>query len=306
MAETNIRPGAGPLKAPKSPEVLDTELSGGLRGIFVRHRALPLVELRLAVPLAAAVIKKPAPGTVLSRSMFAGTDRHDRLGFAEAVESLGGHLGAHLDEDRLVISGSVLAEHIDKLLELLAEVLTGATYPDDEVRADRSRAADETVLALSQPEVVASQALRRRLFPGHPYATPIAPPSALRRVNAAELRSLHSMILDPAIATLVLVGDIQPARARELAGEALALWLGRRGQASADLEPAVIGRPGPVELVARPGSVQSNVRLAGNAPDLADPEWPAASLAQSILGGMFSSRITANLPRAQWLRLLPP
>jgi zinc protease len=295
MAASNTRPGTGPLKAPKSPELLDTELSGGVRAIIVRQRALPLVELRLAVPLGAAVIKKPAPSSVLSRSLFAGTDRHDRLGFAEAVESLGGHLGAHMDEDRFVIAGSVLAENFGQLLELLAEILTGATYPDDEVRADRTRAADETVIAMSQPEVLASQALRRRLFPGHPYSTPMAPPAALRRVNAPELRSLHQVVLDPALATLVLVGDIQPARARDVADAALGVWLERRGHASADLEPAVIGRPGPLELVARPGSVQSNLRLAGNAPDLADPDWPAASLAQSVLGGMFSSRITANL-----------
>ena len=295
MAEVNTRPGVGPLKAPKPPELLDTELSGGLRSIFARHRALPLVEVRLSVPLTAAVIKKPAPTTVLSRSLFGGTDRHDRLAFAEAVEGLGGHLGAHVDEDRFVISGSVLAEHIQALLGLLAELLTGATYPDAEVRGDRSRAADETVIALSQPEVVASQALRRRLFPNHPYATPMAAPAALRRVNGPELRSLHPIVLDPALATLVVVGDIQATRAREVANEALAGWLERRGQANSDLAPVTIGRPGPLELVARPGSVQSNIRLGGPAPDLGDPEWPAASLAQSILGGMFSSRIIANL-----------
>ncbi len=41
--------------------------------------------------------------------------------------------------------------------------------------------------------------------------------------------------------------------------------------------------------------MQSNVRLGGSAPSLSDPEWPAAALAGSVLAGMFSSRITANL-----------
>src|SRR5208282_5510468 len=122
-----------------------------------------------------------------SRSLFAGTERHDRVALAGAIEDLGGSLDAHVGEDRVVVSGAVLAEHLGELLGLLVEVLTAATYPPDEVKADRNRAADETLIALSQPDVVASQALRRRLFAGHPYATPIPPPAALRRVDAAVL-----------------------------------------------------------------------------------------------------------------------
>ena len=72
-----------------------------------------------------------------------------------------------------------------------------ATYPDAEVRADRDRAADEMVIALSQPEVAAQQALRRRMFAGHPYATPLPTPAALRRVKAPELKLLHSAPSEP-------------------------------------------------------------------------------------------------------------
>ncbi len=295
MPKTITRPAIGRLRAPRQPDLLDTELPGGLRTIFARHRPLPLVELRLAIPIGSAQIQKPAPNSVLSRSLFAGTAQHDRLELAEAIESLGGHLGAHVDEDRLVVAGSVLAENAEAFLKVLAEILTSATYPEPEVKADRARAADETVIALSQPEVVASQALRRRLFAGHPYATPIPAPAALRRVNAPELRALHPILFDPAAACLVLVGDLQPANARRFAEEALSGWLGLRGQGARELPAAVPNVRGPLELVARPGSVQSNLRLGGAAPALADPAWPAMSLAQSVLGGMFTSRITANL-----------
>ena len=247
------------------------------------------------MPLAAAQIQKPAPSNVLSESLFAGTESHDRLALAEAIEGLGGRLVAHLDEDRLVVIGSVLAENLRPLLQLLAEVLTTATYPEPEVRGDRDRAADEMVIALSQPEVVAQQALRRRMFAGHPYATPLPTPTALRRVKAAELKVLHTALLGPTDAHLVLVGDFQVPRALGLAEEALAIWLERRRDQDTRLAPVAPPRPGPLELVARAGSVQSNVRLGGSAPSLSDPEWPAAALAGSVLAGMFSSRITANL-----------
>ncbi len=295
LATTITRPPIGRLKAVKPPKLLESELPGGLHSVFVTHRALPLVELRLVVPLAAAQIQKPAPTSVLSESLFAGTQSHDRLALAEAIEGLGGRLVAHVDEDRLVVIGSVLAEHLRPFLALMAEVLTTAAYPEPEVRADRDRAADETVIAMSQPEVVAQQALRRRMFAGHPYATPLPTPTALRRVKAAELKLLHSALLGPTGAHLVLVGDFQVPRALGLVEEALAGWLERRRDQDTHLAPTGAPRPGPLELVARERSVQSNVRLGGRAPSLSDPDWPAAALAGSVLAGMFSSRITANL-----------
>ncbi len=289
------RPPIGRLRAAKAPTVLEDELPGGVHSVFVSRRALPLVELRLVVPLAPDQIRKPALTSVLSEALFAGTERHDRVALAEAIEGLGGRLVAHVDEDRLVVTGSVLAEHLQRFLELLTEVLTVPTYPEPEVRADSDRAADEMVIALSQPEVVARQALRRRMYAGHPYATPLPTPTALKRVKAADLRLLHQSLLAPPGAHLVLVGDFQAPRARGLTEDALGKWLRRKGSRDSDLAATGTPRPGPLELVARAGSVQSNVRLGGGAPSLSDPDWPAAALAGSVLGGMFSSRITANL-----------
>ncbi|MGA3217841.1 MAG: pitrilysin family protein [Acidimicrobiales bacterium] len=294
-AQPTTRPPIGRLTAPTAPKLLEAALSGGVHGLVVRRPSLPLVELRLAVPLAAEQIRKPAPVSVLSRSLFAGTDRHDRVSLAGAIEDLGGSLDAHVGEDRVIVSGAVLAEHLKELLGLLVEVLSGASYPPDEVRADRNRAADETLIALSQPEVVASQALRRRLFGGHPYATPIPAPTALRRVDAAALRALHPVVLDPAGAHLVLVGDLQPTRALGLAEEAMAGWTAAGSAPHTDLPPVPVPRPGPLDLVARPASVQSNLRLGGSYARLGEADWPAASLAEQVLSGMFSSRIMANI-----------
>ncbi len=293
--QATARPSIGRLVAPTAPRLLEASLPGGIHALVVRRPAVPLVEVRLAVPLAADQIRKPAPVSILSRSLFAGTDRHDRVALAGAIEDLGGSLDAHVGEDRVILSGAVLAEHLKELLALLVEVITSASYPPDEVKADRNRAADETLIALSQPDVVAAQALRRRLFGSHPYSTPIPPPAALRRVDAAALHALHPVLLNPSGAHLVLVGDLQPSRAVGLAEEAMAAWTVTDEVPAADLPPVPAPRPGPIDLVPRPGGVQSNLRIGGSFARLGEPDWPAASLAEQILSGMFSSRIVANI-----------
>jgi predicted Zn-dependent peptidase len=77
---------------------------------------------------------------------------------------------------------------------------------------------------------------------------------------------------------------------------ALEQWLAQAPTAVAaplDQLPAVC--PGPLRLFDRPGALQSNIRMARLAPSRADPWWPAAALANLIFGGMFSSRLVANL-----------
>jgi predicted Zn-dependent peptidase len=232
---------------------------------------------------------------VMAESLFAGTERHDRAAFAAAVEIVGGSLSARAEQDRFEVGGSVLAARTGTLLELLAEVLTEATYPPEAVRADKERVAEEVVLAGSQPEVRAGEALRRRLYGSHPYATGMPTPEAVRAVGAASLRRLHDDVLRPKGSHLVLVGDLPADVLLGLAEESLARWLRAAGSQPTEIEPLPPVHRGPIQLVERAGAVQSNLRVASPAPRRTDRSWPAAMLANLVFGGMFSSRLVENL-----------
>ncbi len=289
------RPPPGRLRLPKSPTVVEDVLPGGMRAIGVRQRGIPLVEIQLVFAVGAETVAKGAGPSVLAESILAGTERHDRSELAEAVERLGGRVGAGRGEDHFSVNASVLADNLRPLLEIMAELLLSASYPVDEVRADRERLANETLMALRQPEVIADEALRRRLYAGHPYAAGLPRPSTLRRVGRQSLLRLHSSLLDPSAACLVMVGDVEPRRALAMAADLLAPWLETSSTSITDLPALPALRLGPIELIAREGSVQSNIRLARRAPARSAPDWPAASLANLVFGGLFASRLVENL-----------
>jgi predicted Zn-dependent peptidase len=290
-----MRPTAGRLQPPRTPAIAEMEMPGGMRAMAVRRPSIPVVELRLAIPAPPAVLLKPAGALVLSKSLFAGTERRDRAELAEAFERLGGGLDATLDGDSLTLAGSVLADRFAPYIELVAEVLTSAGYRAEEVVGDRERTANEIVIALSQPEVIADEALNGLLYPGHPYGTGIPSPATVGRVSAKSLRQLHDTLIRPASACLVLVGDLRPATALARAQDALGGWLAGKKAAQAKLAPLPQLKTGALELVARPGSFQSNIRLGGSAPPRTADDWPAAALASFIAGGMFTSRLVENL-----------
>jgi predicted Zn-dependent peptidase len=239
---------------------------------------------------------RPAASLVLSESMLAGTSQHDRSSLATTIERLGGYLGVSIDHDRVQLGGTVLASNLEPFLALLAEVLVSATYPNTDVHADRDRIAHEIVMAYSQPEVVAGEALRRRLYAGHPYATGMPAPDSVRRVSSAALRRLHAETLAPELGRLVLVGDLRAKTALGQAAEALGQWLADpRDGGPRDLPGLREPEPGPLIVVDRPGAVQSNLRLARLAPGRTDPVWPASALANLAFGAMSAARLVENL-----------
>ncbi|MFS8520822.1 MAG: pitrilysin family protein [Micromonosporaceae bacterium] len=272
------------------PEGVERTLPSGLTVIVVRRSSVPMVELRLRVPFGRA----PLPtAEVLAETLLSGTDSMSNIDIAAELQSIGGSLAASVDPDRLLVSGSGLVTGVDRLLGMLAHVLTGATYPESEVVAERDRLADRIRVARTQPSFLARAALLRRMYGDHPYAVQTPDPEQVLAVGRQSLLDLHAERVHPAGATLVLVGDIDPQRALDEVEGALAGWDG--AGAPAELPPVPPLSPGPLVLADRPGSVQSSLRLALPAVPRTHPDHAHLQLANLIFGGYFSSRWVENI-----------
>jgi predicted Zn-dependent peptidase len=291
-APAGVIPAVRPTEPAALPAVTDRTLPNGLRVLVVQRGSVPIVEVRLRIPFAGHGPAYQARAEVLAETLFTGSRRLDRVGLATEVQRLGGSLSTGVDSDRLSIGGSALAANLEPLLEILADVLLGATYPDDEVAGERDRIVEDTAVARSQPAVIAREALLERLFGDHPYATAIPDPEVVGQVGPADVRGLHAERVSPAGAILTLVGDVSPERALAAVTAALGDWSGRPASSAPPL-PAL--RTGPIVIVDRPGAVQTNIRLGGAALDRSTPGYPAQRLASTIFGGYFSSRLVNNI-----------
>ncbi|MEW1588664.1 pitrilysin family protein [Micromonospora vinacea] len=283
-------PPLGPTRKLKVPRQAERTLRNGLTVIAVRRPAVPLIELRLWVPFGRVHL---ARGAMLSQTMLSGTESMTSVQIAAELQKVGGGLSAGVDPDRLMLSGAGLVTGLDRMLELLAEVLTGASYPGDEVATERDRLVDRIQVAQSQPAHLAREALLKRIYGRHPYATQTPEPGQIQAVRPAALRTLHSERVHPTGAQLVLVGDVQPEKALDAAERALGGWSGAGRTAELPATPPL--EPGPLLLVDRPGSVQSSLRIALPAVSRTDPDHAPLQLANLIFGGYFSSRWVENI-----------
>jgi predicted Zn-dependent peptidase len=268
-------------------------LDNGLRVVAVRRPAVPLVHVRLRVPTATKRADDLARTELLAHSMLLGTDRHSEEELADALQAMGGGLRAGGDPDGFTLSGESLAPELGGLLDVLGEVLAGATYPRRGVERERTRLAEQGRLQLSQPPSAAADAWAARRYGDHPYGRRIPRPEEVLEIGPGSLRGQHRRRITPDGGVLVVVGDVVPSRALDLVERHLGGWASAAQNDSVPRVPAV--RTGPLLLVDRPGSVQANLRFGGDAPSLSDPSYAAVQVADAIFTGLFSSRLIANL-----------
>ena len=161
------------------PDVAEPTLPNGLRVLAVRRPGVPMVELRLRVPFAGEGPRRtpptrPSPSCCRPRCSPAPAAR-DRVAIDDELAAVGADLGVGVDPERLLITGSALAAGLPAVLDVLADVLTGATHPDAEVARERDRLVERIAMARAQPRTIAREALQRNRFGDHPIAARCPP-----------------------------------------------------------------------------------------------------------------------------------
>jgi zinc protease len=259
-------------------------MPNGMRVFLVRKPGTAILEVRLHVPTFATTTAAEATRDLLARALTAGTRDRSQTQIDIDLQSIGATLTAGTTEDALVVSGSVPSDHGEEFLALFSTIVRTATFPEDPVRVERARFADEVVLARSQPGVVAEDVFRRRLFGGHPYGLGLPFPSTVRRVTPARVRELHKELTSSS--TMTVVGDLPPARLFDVIGRER--WMPRRKRLEV---PVCHVRRHPLLVVHRGGAQQTSIRIGGPAP----VHDTAFGLANLVFGGYFLSRLVTNL-----------
>lgn len=271
------------------PEYGQETLPTGLR-LIAAERRTTLFEVRLRVPFIGA---PGAQAVILAETVLAGTTSRGQGDPHRDLHEIGGHLQASVDADNLIVRGSALAEHAERLLEILADALACPAFPAGPVDVARGRIARAMRVSSNQPGLIVHDELNRRLYPGHPYGAAMPKAAQVLAVDRADLVHLHRQLVCPSGATLVMVGGVPPDTALRSARGIMARWDRKSDGLAVPPAPSFVA--GALGLVHRPGAVQSSVRLAMAGVGLLDPRFAALQLANLVLGGYFSARLVDNL-----------
>ncbi len=222
--------------------------------------------------------------------MFRGTERLGPKDHFQLIQRTGGECNAYTSFDQTVYVEEVPANQLELVFWLESERMAFLRIDTDGFRTERDVVAEEYRVHAEAPYGTIAERLLPRLFPGHPYQwTPIGSMEELGRATVEELQQFWERHYVPANATLVVTGDIDPARVRALAER----YFGWIPAGTPPPPPPRIDPPkGPLRFrIKEPNGPAPVVALAwrtvpsGHA-DALPLEWIA-----SILGGGESSRL---------------
>lgn len=274
------------------PPIRRERLSTGLEVVIAERPGIPLAAARLVLRGGSALDPERRAGLAHLVAIAArrGTRRRSGAEIDLAVESLGGELGAGVDEDATYFGLSAPVEELPRCLDLLADVATAPTFPAAEVQRLRRREIAALAHDLDEPSVLADRAMLQAAFGRHPYGHP--PEGRVRDLRAArrgEVVAFHAAHFRPSSAILVVVGNMPADEVLALVRRRFGRWRGEDA-AAPELPPPEPPRRA-VVVVDKPDVTQTQVRIASAGFSRRSPDYFPGIVASALLGGGFTSRL---------------
>ncbi len=220
-----------------------------------------------------------------AHALMRGTQRRDFRQIYDSLESVGAGLGFSGATHTTGFSARALAEDLDLLLELLAEVLLHPNFPVEQVERLRAQLMTNLAIRAQSTGDMANLAFDQIVYANHPYSRPREGyPETLQAITREDLAQFHRQHYGPRGMVIAVVGAIDPEKAVEKVANSLAEWENLHQPDPPELPPVT-----PLEMtvsrkIDMPGKVQTDILLGASGPPRLDPGYLAAALGDNILG----------------------
>jgi len=152
-----------------------TELDSGLK---VATRALPQAQsLSVGIWVNAGARDERDSETgiahMLEHMAFKGTKRRSALDIATEVENVGGYMNAHTSREETAYYLRLLPEYLDMGIDILADILTEPSMPDEEIERERGVIIQEIGQSLDTPDDIVFDMFAKASYGTHTLGRPI-------------------------------------------------------------------------------------------------------------------------------------
>ncbi len=290
-------PSPGALRSFDFPTFRHHRLDNGLRVLAVSMPRVPLVDLQILVPAGAHYEARESPGLAhLHGSLLdEGTLQRSSLELAGLVEGLGGSLSSGTGWNMAYVEAGLLSSHLDRGLELLAEVVRSPGFAASELDRVRQRIQADILRRKGLPASLADRFFAAAVYGDTVYGRPlIGTAESLEQIDRELLMAFYRQHVVPDGSTLIAVGDLDPDDLLTQAISHLGAWEASPQPSLPVIEAVPLART-EVHIVDRPESAQTQLLLGHAGVPRSHPDYPQTILLNAIFGGKFTSRINLNL-----------
>ncbi len=297
LDRTKIPP---PVKPPvlHVPTWTKATLANGAELVVSEKHDLPLVSFSLTI-LGGACQFEPADrrglASITASMMSEGTKSRDGEALSNALQLLGTNVGVGIGNESGSISFVSTAGKFGATLDILADMLLNSTFPADALERLRAQRLVALTQAKAQPGSIAARVFPKVVYgTAHPYGQNVTEES-YKAITRDDVVAFQRAYFQPGRALIVVTGDVNATAVKATIEKALAAWPAGGGKPTFNYPPVPARPATTIYIVDKPGAAQSTFAIGIAGPPRNTPDYYAIQVMNTMLGGMFQSRLNANI-----------
>lgn len=264
------------------------KLGNGITVIAKANHTTPAVSMLVGVRTGAYADPVDREGTaaLCARVLDRGTVTRSAEAIADDLDGRGASLSVIAGRHQMALAATCLSDDFASVLSLMADVARHPRFAEEEIATRRETLITTIRQAEDDPASMAVDAFNKALYGDHPYARNVRGTiPAIEAIRRQDLVRFHQKGFDPAVITVVVVGDIEA----DAAVEAVSRLFGDWPSSSADRPPLTVPEAPPITargLVSVPmmNKSQADVVYGFTGIRRSDPDYMAMNVMNNALG----------------------
>lgn len=288
-----IQPPVYPVGEMIIPEVSSYKLDNEVPVYLIESGTEEVVRIEFTFHAGQIKDQIPLLSTTCNAMLSEGSKNYTSEELHKQLDYYGAFLHMSVEKDRAGIVMFSLNKHIDKIIELSHEILIRPVFPEPELNALLKKRLQWFRINKEKVQNLAYDQFFESIFGKlHPYGRQVVE-NDFSAITVASLADFHSKYYTPDKMAIIMSGKI-PEQSIALINKHFGNL--STGEIFNDIKP---GKPMGLEtkknLVKKPGSVQSAVRIGSATINKRHPDYLSLKVLDSVLGGYFGSRLMRNI-----------
>jgi len=283
----------------KLPRPQEADLSNGLHVMVLEDHRAPQITMQLIIRGAGGYFDPPdhlGLAQFTANNAREGTPGKTSAAIAEQLERLAATMtvSANMTDEDATVSAAMMTEHVDPVLDLVAEVVLSPQFPEQELARYKAQQRALLQQQRANPGFLGQERFSVAVAGTHPDGRTAPTIESLDKTTRESLAAFHKTHYVPDHGVVALSGDISLSEAVKKLEARFASWKKSGRPLPVVADPPAITQPG-ISLIARPNSVQTYLIVGTQAIKRTDPDFFSLTVMNKVIGGGPTGRLFRHL-----------
>ncbi len=282
----------------KLPPYTKITLGNGLTVYLMEQHEVPLISVSAVFPAGALQDKnKSGLASLTADALLFGTKSYTKDQIEETLDFLGASINTYATREYAGVNASFLANHQDKVLPILKEIVVNPVFNGEEFTKKQTRLAVELDQERESPRSVIGTYFNRFVFGNHPYGNPVSGiKTTVSALKVEDAKQFYTSFYRPNGSVMAIVGDFKTKDMEKKLETLFKDWKpNENGLVKPAEEPMPIHQKNRVLVINKDNATETTFYIGAPGVSRNNPDYVAIQVINTILGGRFTSWLNDEL-----------